>query len=133
MTYYNINDPEELLMGKIEYDKIEKKKAEKQKKDWEKTKIEEFVGKLDLTKKIFTYQDDEGNVDVIPYQIYNDNLVYYVGNENEKMFKNFQRYIKQLDKLSFSKMTLEEMVTDSLANQYYIIENKNIYRFNYVD
>ena len=131
MNSYNISDPEELLSGKIEFDNIERAKFEIENKEWKKNKIDEFVSKLNLTENVFTFQDEKGNIQVIPYSLIKkgkDFVLYYNdNNSNETLYKTFLNYINNRNKLKLRELTLTDYFKENLTNRYFIIKEKTIY------
>lgn len=128
MTFYNIQDPDELFSGKFKFEELEKKKAEKLHTEYKKSSVEEYINSLNLSETIFVYQDDKGNVEVIPYNIIHtelEDLVYY--SDNSHISDKFKKFVNTLKRLKIRKLDNRELFETSLNDRCYLIKNKEIH------
>ena len=120
--YFNIIKPENLLLGKLEYENIKNEKIE----------LTDLVNKLDFSKNIFTYNND-GNVKYLPYSILDNKenrIVYYISNsENDNIADNeFKKYIENIDNIKLKEVTTEDILNKKVESlEFYIIKNGKMY------
>ena len=120
MQYFNIQEPEELLLGKMEY--------EKRFNESEKISLSEFPSKINMSNDIFVYQDKTNNIYVIPYSIKSD-IVYYANNKDnpQNVLVEFKNYIIKRNNLNLKQVKNIDILNIDFSDKFYLIKDKLIY------
>lgn len=131
---FNINSPEELFFSKYEYDRLNREKAESENKEYVNTTLENYLSKIDLSKEVFVYQDEEEELTVIPFKILEHNdeelLIYADNSKDKKVYEMFKKYLSNRKTVKLRMMSLDKYHEENFKNRCYIIKQHNIYLFD---
>lgn len=128
MKIYELGNPEEFLLAKMEWDKIHEEIAEKENRKYEKVKFEEFPSQLGLNKNVWVKQIQD-EVHPIPYaefEFNNEKYVYCIILD-DKLEKDFKYFINNKHKFYLKEYHTEEAYDNPLDNRCYIIRNNKIF------